>query len=147
MSCFGLRRIAMIRDERISRVKNRVAARGFGIWYILLLFALLYRQFYLGQPLNEYWDIALIFFIGTFYVAIASYAQGAVHEDSVFRVFKWTIPVILITIVAVMYFQGRINSVFDLLAALLSAFISLSLLGLVLYLLYRRWEKQIELDD
>lgn len=49
----------MIRDERINQVKNRVAARGFGIWYILLLIALLYRQFYLRQPLNEYWDIAL----------------------------------------------------------------------------------------
>lgn len=137
----------MIRDERITQVKNRIATRGFGIWYVLLLITLLYRQFYLGQPLNEYWDIALIFFIGTSYVTIATYAQGAVHEDSIIRYGKWTVPVILITIMAVMYFQGRIDSVVDFLAALLPAFISLSLLGLLFYYLYRRWEKQNKLDD
>jgi hypothetical protein len=139
--------MAMIRDERISRVKNRIAARGFGIWYVLLLIALLYIQFYLRQPVSEYWDIALIFFIGTFYVAIASHAQGAVHDASVIRFFKWTVPVILITIVAVMYLQGRISSVVELLEAVLSAFVSLSLVSLAFYYLYRRWEKRIELDD
>lgn len=137
----------MIRDERISQVKNRIAARGFGIWYILLLIVLLYRQFYLGQPASEYWDIALIFFIGTFYVAMASHAQGAVHEISIIRSFKWTIPVILIMIVTVMYLQGQISSAVDLVEAVLSALISLSLLGLLFYYLYRRWEKQNELDD
>ncbi len=136
----------MIRDERISRVKDRIATRGFGIWYVLLLVALLYRQFYLGQPLNEYWDIALIFFIGTFYVAIASFAQGAVHETAIIRLGKRIIPVILITVVAVAYFQGRINSVADLVGTMLSALISLSLLGLLFFYLYRKWEKQNELD-
>ena len=87
----------MIRDERISRVKNRIAARGFGIWYVLLLITLLYRQFYLGQPLNEYWDIALIFFIGTFYVAIAGFAQGAAHETATVRLGKRIVPVIVTT--------------------------------------------------
>jgi hypothetical protein len=27
----------MIRDERINGVRRRIAARGFGIWYMLLL--------------------------------------------------------------------------------------------------------------
>ena len=137
----------MIRDERISQAKNRIASRGFGIWYILLLMALLYRQFYLGQPPNEYWDIALIFFIGTLYVAMAGFAQGAVHETAIIRIGKRTVPVILITVVAVAYFQGRINSMADLVGAVLSALVGLSLLGLLSYYLYRRWERQNELDD
>ena len=137
----------MLRDERISQARRRIMAGGFGIWYILLLGMLYYRQFYLGQPWNEYWDIALTFFIGTLYVTMASFAQGAVYETSVIRFGKWTVPSILITIVVVMYFQGVINTVVDLLTAVTSALLSLSLLGLLAYYLYRRWEKKNDLAD
>jgi len=113
----------------------------------LLLVTLLYRQFYLRQGPSDYWDIALIFFVGTFYVAIASFAQGAVHESMITRFGKRTVPVILITVVAVAYFQGRMNSVVDLVEAVIAAFIGLALLGLLFYYLYRRWQKQNELDD
>jgi len=137
----------MLRDERISQDRRRIMAGGFGIWYILLLGMLYYRQFYLGQPWNEYWDIALTFFIGTLYVTMASFAQGAVYETSIIRFGKWTVPSILITIVVVMYFQGGINTVVDLLMAVTSALLSLSMLGLLAYYLYRRWEKKNDLAD
>ena len=137
----------MLRDERISQARRRIAAGGFGIWYILLLGMLYYRQFYLGQPWNEYWDIALAFFIGTLYVTIASFAQGAVYETSIIKQGKWTVPSIVITIVVVIYFQGGINTVVDLLTAVTSALLSLSMLGLLAYYLYRRWEKKNDLAD
>ena len=137
----------MLRDERISQARRRIMAGGFGIWYVLLLGMLYYRQFYLGQPWNEYWDIALTFFIGTSYVTMASFAQGAVYETSVIRFGKWTVPSILITIVVVMYFQGVINTVVELLTAVTSALLSLSLLGLLAYYFYRRWEKKNDLAD
>ena len=137
----------MVRDERISQARRRIAASGFGIWYILLLAMLYYRQFYLGQPWKEYWDIALTFFIGTSYVTIASFARGAVHETSIVRIAKWTVPTILIGIVVVMYFQGLINTVADLLTLVTSALLSLSMLGLLCYYLYRRWEKKSDLAD
>jgi hypothetical protein len=137
----------MVRDERISQARRRIAAGGFGIWYILLLGMLIYRQFYLGQPLNEYWDIALTFFIGTLYVTIASFAQGAVYETSIIRQGKWTVPGILITIVVVIYFKGGINTVVDLLMVVTSALLSLSVLGLLFYYLYQRWEKKSDLAD
>ena len=137
----------MLRDERISQARRRIAAGGFGIWYILLLGMLYYRQFYLGQPWNEYWDIALAFFIGTLYVTIASFAQGAVYETSIIKQGKWTVPSIVITIVVVIYFQGGINTVVDLLTVVTSALLSLSLLGLLVYYLYRRWEKKNDLAD
>ena len=137
----------MLRDERISQSRRRIAAGGFGIWYILLLGILIYRQFYLGQPWNEYWDIALAFFIGTSYVTIASFAQGAVYETSIIRYVKWTVPSILITIVVVMYFQGLVNTVVELLTVVTSALLGLSMVGLLSYYLYRRWEKKNDLAD
>ena len=137
----------MLRDERISQARRRIMAGGFGIWYILLLGMLYYRQFYLGQPWNEYWDIVLTFFIGTLYVTMASFAQGAVYETLIIRFVKWTVPSILITIAVVMYFQGLINTVVDLLTVVTSALLSLSLLGLLAYYLYRRWEKKNDLAD
>ena len=137
----------MIRDERISQARRRIAATGFGIWYILLLGMLYYRQFYLGQPWNEYWDIALTFFIGTLYVTVASFAQGAVYETSTIRQVKWMIPMIVIVIVVGMYFKGWINTIVELLTVVTSALLSLSLLGLLAYYLYRRWEKKNDLAD
>jgi hypothetical protein len=110
------------------------------------LATLLYRQFYLRQDPKEYWDIALIFFIGTFYVAIAGFAKGAVYESSIVRYWKWTVPVILISITSLNYFQGRLHTIADLLEALISALIGLTSIGLVFYLLYRRWENSISLE-
>jgi hypothetical protein len=137
----------MIRDERISQSRRRIAAGGFGIWYILLLGILIYRQFYLGQPWAEYWDIALTFFIGTSYVSFASFARGAVYETSIIRHVKWTVPSIVITIVVVSYFKGGINTIVDLLTVVTSALLGLSIVGLLWYYLYRRWEKKNDLAD
>jgi hypothetical protein len=137
----------MIRDERIRKTKHQIASRAFGIWYLLLLAALLYRQFYLGQAPKEYWDIALIFFIGSLYVSIAGFAKGAVYETSFARQLKWTVPAILFSIVAVNYFQGKLDTVADLLEILISALIGLASIGLVFYFLYRRWEKKIDLEE
>jgi hypothetical protein len=135
------------KDERISQARRHIATTGFGIWYVLLLGMLLYRQFVLRQPWHEYWDIALAFFIGTAYVTIASFARGAVYETQAVRFGKWMFPGILVTIVVVLYLKGGISTAVDLLAAILSASISISVLALLLYYLYRRWEKRHNLVD
>ena len=136
----------MIKDERISGTKSRIASRAFGMWYFLLLATLLYRQFFLKQPLEEYWDIALIFFSGTFYVIIASYARGAVYEHNISRYWKWTVPTIVITIVVLNVFQAKIGSVLDLVEVVVSALVGVSTMGFVLYILYRRWEQQKDIS-
>jgi uncharacterized membrane protein YkvI len=137
----------MINDERIKRVRNRISARGFGIWYFLLLISLLYRQFILNQSVEEYWDIALIFFAGTLYVTFAGFSKGAVQESYFRRYAKWSAPVILITILAVMFYRNQITSLIDLAGVIVSALIGLTLVGFALYYLYRRWEKQNQLTD
>lgn len=137
----------MIRDERINKTQSRTAAGGFGIMTILLSISLLYRVFFLGQPVTEYWDVALIYFIGTLYVTITSFARGAVYENAAIRLGKRTIPVILIAILLVSYFQGNIHTLFDFLEVVISALISLSVVGILAYALYRRWERQNVLSD
>lgn len=132
----------MIRDERIISAKNRIAARGFAIWAISLMVALLYRQFYLRQAPEEYWDIALIFFAGNLYVTIATFAQGAFHERAIRRSGKWAIAAILLASIAVMYLQGEIGSVMNVVTHVGAVLASLSLMGLLAYILYRRWERR-----
>jgi uncharacterized membrane protein len=132
----------MLRDERIIRARNRIASRGYALWAIGFMIALLYRQFYLRQPPREYWDIALVFFSGNLYVTIASFAQGAFHESAYRKSGKWTIAGILLAVLAVMVVQGQIGSLLDVVAQVASVLAGLSVFGLLSYYLYRRWEKQ-----
>ena len=69
------------------------------------------------------------------------------HESSVTRHGRWLVPTILISIVAVMYFQGAISTLADLLTVVTSAFLTLAALGLLLWYLYRWWEKRNGLAD
>ncbi len=131
-------------DERIRSSKRHIASQGFGIWYILILASLLYRQFFLKQSINQYWDIAATFFIGTFYVSISVFAKGAVYENRITRSFKWSALTILLTIFAVSYFLGNIASFVDLIVTMISAAIGIALVTILFYFLYKRWEQSID---
>jgi hypothetical protein len=131
-------------DERIRLSKRHIASQGFGIWYFLLLASLLYRQFVLKQSIDQYWDIAVIFFIGAFYVSIAIHAKGAITENTITRYFKWSAPLILVTILAISYFLGNIASITDLIVTILSAAIGIAVVAILFYFLYRRWERSID---
>ncbi len=133
----------MQKDERIQSSLRGIGSRGFGIWYFLMLASLLYRQFYLQQPIEQYWDLVVIFFIGVIFVSISIFAQGAVQESSTIRIFKWMVPTILITVVAVNYLLGNISSITQLVVTIISAIIGLSLAMLIFYFLYKRWESKI----
>jgi hypothetical protein len=131
-------------DERIRLSKRHIASQGFGIWYLLLLASLLYRQFILKQSIDQYWDIAVVFFIGALYVSLSIFAWGAVDENRITRSFKWSVVSILLTILAVSYFLGNITSIVNLVVTIVSALIGIALVTILFYFLYRRWEKGIE---
>ena len=133
-------------DERILYDKRRITSQAFGIWYLLMLSSLLYRQFYLRQSVEQYWDIAATFFVGALYVSISIHAKGAVVENAITRYFKLSAPVILITIVAVSYFLGNIASIVDLIVTIISAAIGIAGVAILFYFLYRRWEQSIDAD-
>jgi hypothetical protein len=131
-------------DERIGLSKRHIASKGFGIWYILMLASLIYRQFYLGQTIDQYWDVVATFFIGAMYVSIAAFAQGAVIMNRTTRSFRWSALTILLTIIAVSYFRGSIASVSDLMTTIASAAIGIAFVAILFYALYRSWERSID---
>jgi len=133
----------MIKDERIQSSIQHIASQGFMIVYFLILASLLYRQFYLKQTIEQYWDIAAIFFIGALYVSISIFYRGAIQRQDIAKMYKVMIPIIIIGIVAVVFFQGQITSVKQLITTIISSVIGLSLILVLFYLLYRRWESKI----
>ena len=137
----------MIHDERIRSSISKITSQVFVIWYVLMLASLLYRQFYLGQPLRQYWDIVAIFVIGTSYGTISMFARGAVYENRITKCVKWSVPTLLVTNVAVAYFRGHIQTIGDLIASITGAVIGITLLGILLFFLYRRWEKKIDAGE
>ena len=143
MISFGLRRNKMIKDERIQSSMRHIASQGFVILSFLVLASLLYRQFYLKQPIEQYLDIAAIFFIGTMFVSISIFNRGAVHENAITRLYKWMVPFIIIGVVASNYILGNITSIKQLIVTIISTAIGFSLVMLIFYILYKRWENKI----
>jgi hypothetical protein len=142
MISFGPRRKKMKNDERIQLSLRQIGSQGFVIWYFLMLFSLLYRQFYLQQSIEQYWDFAAIFFIGAIYVSTSIFAQSAVRESAITRTFKFMAPTIIIVVVAVNYALGNVRSVTELISVILSASIGLSLVMAIFYILYKRWGRK-----
>ena len=133
----------MIKDERIQLSMRHIASQGFLIWYFLMLASLLYRQFYLKQPIEQYWDLAAIFFVGTLFVSISMFSRGAVYKNVIPTVFVSMTLSITIVIVALNYFLGEITSIMELIETIISIAIGLSLVMVVFYILYKRWESKI----
>lgn len=136
----------MVADERIQDETRRIGSRVFSLWYYLLMASLLYRQFYLRQSLDQYWDIALIFFLGALYASIARFARGAVSGNTITRSFKWAAPIIILTIIITTYLLGNINSTVGLIETIVGASIGLVVVGSLFLFLYRRWEQRIDVS-
>jgi hypothetical protein len=65
-----------IQDERIIQEALKQNSLGFTILYFGVLLDLLYRQFILQEPVSGYWDLALLFFGVTFYLAAKRVSSG-----------------------------------------------------------------------
>ena len=60
-----------MKDERIQTTVNRCAARGFIIWFVLMLISLNYRLLILKQHPRDFWDFLVIFLIADLFVFVA----------------------------------------------------------------------------
>lgn len=65
-----------IQDERIIQEARKQNSLGFTILYFGVLLDLLYRQFILQEPLSRYWDLALLFFGVSIYLATKRVNSG-----------------------------------------------------------------------
>jgi len=65
-----------IQDERVIQEKRLQRSTAFTILYFGILVALLYRQFILQDPVSSYWDLAILFYGVTFYLAAKNVGSG-----------------------------------------------------------------------
>ncbi|MDI3481472.1 MAG: hypothetical protein PWQ97_1127 [Tepidanaerobacteraceae bacterium] len=65
-----------IQDERIIQEARKQNSLGFTILYFGILVILLYRQFILQEPISRYWDLSLLFFGVTFFMAAKRMSAG-----------------------------------------------------------------------
>jgi len=65
-----------IQDERIIHEARKQNSLGFTILYFGVLLILLYRQFIRQEPISRYWDLALLFWGVTFFMAAKRISAG-----------------------------------------------------------------------
>ena len=135
-----------MKDERIQTTVNRFAARGFFIWYLLMLISLYYRMLILKQHIRDFWDIFAIFFVGTLFVFIA-YANKGVFDHGFKR--RW-LTICIAAIIGIFTWQfiaGRIHSVVDVGALLIGFVPGMGLCIGIAHFLNRRWERKEGIED
>lgn len=137
-----------MKDERIQTTLNRFAARGFCIWWVLLLISFYSRSVILKQHPRDFWDILAIFFIGTLYVSVACANKGIFGHGFTRKSLTIAVPVGIIIAAAIMGFSAwrfgtpGMDSVVDVFALLIGTLLGMGLVIAVAYFLKRRWERK-----
>jgi len=135
-----------MKDERIQTTRNRFAAGGFFIWYVLTLISLNYRLLILKQHPRDFWDFIAIFLIATLFVGIA-YANKGVFGNGFKR--TW-LPIgisVIIGILTASFIMGRIHSVVDVGGTLSGVLLGLGLAIGIVHFLNRGWERKEGIED
>ena len=135
-----------MKDERIQTTANRVAARGFIIWYFLMLISLYYRTLILKQHIRDFWDIFAIFCIGTLFVFIA-YANKGVFGHGFKRMWLAICVSVIIGVLAMQFIMGHMHSVVDVGGSLIGVLAGLGLCIGIAHFLNRRWKRKEGLED
>ncbi len=136
----------MKNDERIQATVNRNAAIGFRIWYGLLSISVCYRVLVLKQPPSQWWDIAVIWFIGIFPVFIAHAGKGVL--DHQFKRICLPVGITVVIVNAVLFFiLGQIRSIAELGTFVLGVIPGVGLVIAAAYLLNRRWKRKEGIEE
>ncbi len=140
-----------MKDERIQTTVNRFAARGFCIWWVLLIIALDYRLWILKQHPREFWDILVIFCIGALYVSIASANKGVLgifdHGLKSRSLIIGIVAGAMIGSFISLFIAGQMHSVVDVGAFLIGFLPGIGLAIGILYFLNRRWKGKEGIED
>jgi hypothetical protein len=140
-----------MKDERIQTTLNRFAARGFCIWWVLLIVALDYRLWILKQHPREFWDILVIFCIATLYVSIASANKGVLgifdHGLKSRSLIIGLVAGAMIGSFISLFIAGQMHSVVDVGAFLIGFLPGMGLAIGILYFLNRRWKRKEGIED
>ena len=135
-----------MKDERIQATRNRFAAGGFFIYFVLMIISINYRLWILKQHPREFWDFMAIFFIANLYGFIAFASKGIF--DHKFKRFWFAICIgIIITNTTLMFIIGRVHSIVDLCVFLFASLLGVGLVIAIAYFLNRRWKRKEGIED
>ena len=135
-----------MKDERIQTTVNRIAKRGFIIYFVLMIISINYRLWILQQHPREFWDFMAIFFIASFYGFIAFSNKGVFDQN--FKRFWFAICIgIIIVNITLMFIIGRIHSIVELGAFLIASLLGVGLCIAIAYFLNRRWKRKEGIED
>jgi len=133
-------------DERIQTTVNRIAARVFAIWFLLMSMSLIYRTLILKQHIRDFWDIAAIFWIGTLYGFIARANKGVF--DHGFKMTWLSIGIgVFIVNFTLFFIMGRMHSVLDVGELLIGFLLGMGLVVGIAHFLNRRWKRKEGIED
>ena len=135
-----------MKDERIQTTVNRIAKRGFIIYFVLMIISINYRLWILQQHPREFWDFMAIFFIASFYGFIAFSNKGVFDQN--FKKFWFAICIGIIFVnTTLMFIIGRIHSIVDMSVFLIASLLGVGLVIAIAYFLNRRWKRKEGIED
>ncbi len=81
-----------VKDERIVGEQRRLNSEGFSLLYLGLLVDIFYRSVIARQNITDFWDIALLFWGVTGYVAIRTIGKGIAYYGGKNSILRKIIP-------------------------------------------------------
>ncbi len=89
-----------IKDERIVGEQRQLNSEGFGLLYMGLLVDVFYRSVIARQNIAEFWDLALLFWGVTFYVAVRTMGRGIAYYGGKKNIVRKVLPSAVIATIA-----------------------------------------------
>ncbi|WP_213996842.1 DUF6773 family protein [Tepidanaerobacter syntrophicus] len=136
-----------VRDERIIQEAMKQNSLGFTILFFGLLFDILCRQFLFHQPISSYWDLALLFFGTSIYLAVKRISSGIyTGKVSVKRIIPSSI-IASIVYSAVNYQYFKNTDLLELFIGAITFFVGFLAVNLLMQYVSQKKNKQILKDE
>lgn len=133
-------------DERLEQLSNKIQSKSFLVLGLLLSLDIMYRMFYLGQQINQYFDIFVILNLGNAYWLFTGAAKGIVSEISV-KLFKYGVILgILMLVFAAAFIKIYSDTESGIMILVIGIPCIIAVFGLV-YLLSRHWSKKNNFEE
>jgi len=112
-----------VQDERIIQEYRNQNNSAFGILYLGVLLDLLYRQFILLDPISRYWDLALLFFGVSIYLATKRVNSGLLAtKPNIKLILPTSVVATVVILITNYYFLGNTSPV-DLILGCITFFV------------------------
>ncbi len=134
-------------DERIIQEAGKQNSLGFTILYFGLLFDILCRQFLFHQSISSYWDLALLFFGTSLYLAVKRVSSGIyTGKASVKRIIPSSIIAAMVYS-AVNYWYFKNTDLLELFISAITFFVGFLAVNLLMQRVSQKKNEEILKDD